>query len=509
MITKRWFFSIAIVLAVIAGCSKPNSDEQLSSGTGSSTGDPTVNTPTARAAILPDTKVPALTKFCEYKTYNFYAGQTIDVGDIIVGNTSDSLFIKLTVPNGFANTSENLKIWIGSTIFSSRPAAGQFPFKYDVATGTTVVNIGFSFAELGLKCDAAFYIVIHGDVPGETAFGGDISGPGNAWWYYISFTPKCCEQTECKISATAVVTDVKCYGSSTGAIDLTVKDGLAPFIYSWSNGATTEDLAGVPAGTYTVTVTDANKCSTTAANIVVAQPAAAISASSSVTNISAYGANDGAINVTVSGGTPAYAFLWSNGATTEDISGLAPGTYSVTITDANGCSTELKDILVEQPDKEKPKVLVAFARKTWEPMAHCFLGLDLDGNGTPDFNTWGWTNGALDETPGFTAQYELFMNANDCDITSATKVGDIFMTHEGGVAKVTFKLLPGYTMEKSSLYIGNEILPKDGGVYTIDPEKYPYQHDLSAATSDYYEVPVSGSIYLIGYIEITNPEVAR
>lgn len=578
MKTKKWILTVAVVLTALGGCSKPDDDGNLNMVTD----DPSIvlgkDDPTAKAALLPTSRIPLLNEFCAYKSYDFIAGQSKDAGDIIVGNTKDSLFITMNVPGGFANSIENLKIWTGTTIFTVRPSAGQFDYKYSIASGTTVVNIGFSLSELELKCDAAFYIVIHGDVPGDTAFGGDIEGAGNAWWYYINFTPKCCEPPTppvCSISAMTVITNVKCFGSSTGAIDLTVINGTAPFSFLWSNAATTEDLTGIPAGTYSVTVTDANKCVANVTEIVVHQPATAISAQTAVTNISKYGASDGAIDLTVSGGTGPYTFLWdngkttedltglapgtykvtikdaneceaiasatlneitcnlsanaivtaisafgandgkidvtvsggtgpftflwSNGATTEDIAGLAAGTYSVTITDAKGCTETVTGIVTEGP---KPKGFTAFARKTYEPMVHCFLGLDMDKNGSHDFTSWGWTNGALPPAEGFTSHYELFINAGDCGIANATKVGDIEVQYFAGSASVKFILLPGYSMDKTALYIGNEMLPKDGGAYTINPDKYPYKHTLSGATTDTYSVSATGDIYLIGYANI-------
>ena len=138
------------------------------------------------------------------------------------------------------------------------------------------------------------------------------------------------------INASASVTDVTCNGDSNGAVNLTVSGGTAPYTFSWSNGATTEDISGLPAGTYTVTITDAAALTATF-TATVAQPAA-LNASTNVTNASSPSASDGAVNLTVSGGTAPYTFSWSNGATTEDISGLAAGTYTVTITDANGCT---------------------------------------------------------------------------------------------------------------------------------------------------------------------------
>ena len=137
------------------------------------------------------------------------------------------------------------------------------------------------------------------------------------------------------ITATPVVTNTTCT-ALIGAINLTVSGGTSPYTYSWSNGATTEDLTGLAAGIYTVTITDANGC-TTNLPVTVGTDMSTITVIPVVTNTICT-ASLGAINITVSGGTSPYTYLWSNGATTEDISGLKSGTYTVTITDANGCS---------------------------------------------------------------------------------------------------------------------------------------------------------------------------
>src|SRR5205814_1686772 len=141
-----------------------------------------------------------------------------------------------------------------------------------------------------------------------------------------------------EIIATSIVTNTTCT-ASVGAINLTVSGGTPPYTYSWSNGATTEDITGLAAGTYTVTITDANGC-TTNLPVKVGTDNVTIAAIPVITNTTC-SASIGAINLTVSGGTSPYTYSWSNGATTEDISGLAAGTYTVTISDANGCSTNL------------------------------------------------------------------------------------------------------------------------------------------------------------------------
>jgi gliding motility-associated-like protein len=138
------------------------------------------------------------------------------------------------------------------------------------------------------------------------------------------------------ITAFTTVTNTDCNGAATGAINLTVSGGTSPYTFIWSNGATTEDLTGLAAGTYTVTITDANGCTATTGGTVT-EPTAIV-VQGSVVDASCNGAADGDIYVTASGGTGVFTYLWSNAATSQNLINVAAGTYSVTVTDANGCS---------------------------------------------------------------------------------------------------------------------------------------------------------------------------
>jgi len=149
------------------------------------------------------------------------------------------------------------------------------------------------------------------------------------------------------LNGSASVTNVTCFGESSGRIILTVTGGTGPYSYLWSNGTTLKDLINVPAGNYNVIITDANGCTSTV-NASVTQPVAALAGSSSVTNVLCFGASTGSVSLTVTGGTPPYSYLWNNGAVTKDISNLQAGNYSVTITDANGCTLGL-NASVTQP----------------------------------------------------------------------------------------------------------------------------------------------------------------
>ncbi|MEO8150822.1 MAG: T9SS type A sorting domain-containing protein [Bacteroidia bacterium] len=136
------------------------------------------------------------------------------------------------------------------------------------------------------------------------------------------------------LSATA--TSVTCNGGSNGTIDITASGGTQPYTYTWSNGATTEDQTNLTAGTYTVTVTDWGG-DYNAFTSIVSEPSA-ISVTTSSTNASC-GVNDGSLSLNVSGGSPPFNYLWSTSETTQSISNLAPGTYNITVTDNNGCTT--------------------------------------------------------------------------------------------------------------------------------------------------------------------------
>lgn len=133
--------------------------------------------------------------------------------------------------------------------------------------------------------------------------------------------------------------NVSCGNANDGAIDLTVTGGTGSFSYTWSNAATTEDVSGLAGGFYVVTIEDngtASNCSYVM-TYEVTEPTV-LSANVDNTNLDCDGTG-GSVDITVSGGTAGYTYLWSTGATTEDLSNAPAGMQTVTITDANGCNT--------------------------------------------------------------------------------------------------------------------------------------------------------------------------
>jgi len=140
-------------------------------------------------------------------------------------------------------------------------------------------------------------------------------------------------------SATAsVVSHVSCFGLSDGVVTVSVSGGTTPYSYSWSNSATTQTVSGLSIGTYSVTVTDNFGCIKTS-QTTVSEPTLLTVSGNVAQHVRCKFNNEGAITITATGGSPAYSYLWSNNATTQDVSGLTAGTYTVTVTDTHSCTT--------------------------------------------------------------------------------------------------------------------------------------------------------------------------
>lgn len=144
----------------------------------------------------------------------------------------------------------------------------------------------------------------------------------------------------CLLFPAAFAAGVGCFGGADGEAWVEVQGGTAPYSYLWSTGATSDHLSGLPAGEYQVTVSDAGGCTQVATALVTQPPQLVIDADTIIDATS--GQQDGAIQVTVSGGTPPFLFIWlgPGGVTfdTEDISGLAPGSYMLEVSDQHGCT---------------------------------------------------------------------------------------------------------------------------------------------------------------------------
>ena len=228
---------------------------------------------------------------------------------------------------------------------------------------------------VGDNADAA---VLTSDLPAEGA---------NNHTFDFGFWPK-----PCNLVASADGTPVSCHGGNNGTATATPTGNSDPVSYLWSNGATTQTISGLSAGTYTVTITETPTCTATASYTVTEPPVMDVTCSS--TDATTNGGSDGTASVTASGGTPPYTYLWNTGATTSSISGLVAGTYSVTVTDAKGCTAECSTT-VNEPGCN----LSASADGT--PVS-CNDGSDGTATATPTGNngavTYLWSNGATTQS---------------------------------------------------------------------------------------------------------------
>lgn len=139
------------------------------------------------------------------------------------------------------------------------------------------------------------------------------------------------------ISVSATTTDAHCLGGASGAIDVRISPNNPNVTYNWSNGANTQDLSNVEAGTYTLSVLSGT-CETVQSFSVGANGQAG-QLSLVAQDESCIGAEDGSINLNISNGQLNPNILWSNGATSQNLSNLAPGSYSVTVGAGLGCSS--------------------------------------------------------------------------------------------------------------------------------------------------------------------------
>ena len=182
-------------------------------------------------------------------------------------------------------------------------------------------------------------------------------------------------------------TDSGCNGAGTGTASVTESGGEAPYTYAWSNAGTTSTINGLMAGSYSVTVTDANGC-TDDCTAVVGEPSG-LTADCSATNASCNGVADGTIGVNATGGSAPYTYEWSNGATTASVSAVAAGNYSVTVTDANGCTATCQTTVGE------PTALIADCTSidgTCNNNNEASASVSVSGGDAP--YSYDWSNGA-------------------------------------------------------------------------------------------------------------------
>ncbi|MCC7507076.1 MAG: hypothetical protein IT259_17345 [Saprospiraceae bacterium] len=221
-----------------------------------------------------------------------------------------------------------------------------------------------------------------------------------------------------QLGVTAFGTDQICDSAPEGTATAVPYGGTPPYTYQWSNGGSTAIITGLTAGTYTVTVTDANNC-TAAASATVVFFNEGVWLMISSTPIICHGDNNGTAHVSPMSGTPPYIILWSNGQSGETITNLGPGTYSVTVTDQNGCSNFTSTTVTEPP------LLTGTTSSTPAACGNTGTATVFPTGGTPPYGIQ-WHNGGTTPTiiglaPG--PYFVTVTDANDCTFTASVTVG--------------------------------------------------------------------------------------
>lgn len=224
--------------------------------------------------------------------------------------------------------------------------------------------------------------------------------------------------------------NISCNGSTNGNIDVTIVGGVMPYNYSWSNGATTQDLTNISAGIYTLTVTDAVG-SIKSKSITLFEPdLMEVFFTTSIYEggyqISKMGNNDGFITTDVKGGAPPYKYLWNTGSQKANLDKLIAGVYSVVVTDQNGCSVTKNVTLIEPT----PITLTLTATNYGSYNTSCFESKDGNINltvagGMPPYR-YNWSSGSFDEDLNNVPSgiYKVQVT----DVNKATVVGQITLT---------------------------------------------------------------------------------
>ncbi len=321
------------------------------------------------------------------------------------------------------------------------------------ATGITTTT-SFTQASCSLSNGSASVVAAGGNAPYTYLW--NPSGNTNATASGLSagtYTVTVTDANGCNATASVTVTqspaviatisgsaNILCNGVNTGSATVTATSGTAPYTYLWTPSAqTTANATGLSAGGYTVTVTDANGCTATA-SVSLIQPPLLTATIGAVTNALCNASNNGSATVIAGGGTPAYTYLWNPSAqTTATASALSGGTYTITVTDANGCTATSSVTITQTPGVT----------------ASITSSVDIMCNGN---STGSGTVSAVGGTPGYTYSWSPGGNSNATATGLSAGVYTVTVTDANGcsaTASVTLTQRGEWTILNHQLHAGH------------------------------------------------------
>ncbi len=262
-----------------------------------------------------------------------------------------------------------------------------------------------------------------------------------------------------------------------------VEGGRAPFTYQWSNGDNTFIADSISAGIYLVDVTDKNGCRNYAIATVSDLEAPSL-LSNAVLDVTCYGNNNGAIDLSVIGSSAPYTYLWSNGRTTEDVNNLEAGPHEIIVTDANGCIAT-KSVYVNQPDEVN---LAMFSQNADCGVSNGAAMVTVSGTTSP-YN-YIWSNGmGTNQITGLSAGiYSVsVVDVNGC------LYEDVVAVSEGSISIVTDSITgTGCVGDLANIYVN--VIPVSG--------TYTYNWSNSNASQD--NLNLSTGVYSLELTDINN-----
>jgi len=216
-------------------------------------------------------------------------------------------------------------------------------------------------------------------------------------------------------------TSVLCNGGATGTVSVTVVPVSPPYTYSWGGMSNTStSISGLTSGVYSITVTDANSCVSTK-TISVTQPAA-ITGTISTTSVTCFGGTNGSASISSGGGTGIFSYLWNGSQTQQNITGLANGIYTVTVTDGNGC-TFSQFVNVQQP----AVVFVGLLPLNPKVCSGRAVTVSANAGGGTGALSYNWSNGQTNANiqlaPTIASSYTLIVtDGNGCTAVNTISV---------------------------------------------------------------------------------------
>ncbi len=286
---------------------------------------------------------------------------------------------------------------------------------------------------------------------------------------------------------TVAVNDINCAGETSGSIDIEVQNGSGNYTYLWSyQNRTTQDLDNLPAGSFTVTVTDTESGLEASQTYSINEPLGISITTPQVTDVSCFGGNDGAITVTGQGGTPPLSYNWGPNGSGPSINNLSAGNYQVTITDDNGCTYTSNAITVGQPN-QSIQLNEQVTNAECMSVANGAIALSPSNGAAPYAYSWSDNLPAQSTVSGLLpGDYQVTVtDANSCSVEEMISVGN-----EGGV--MISSMQPTYINSGNDGAINVTITGGSGNLTYV----WSGPNGFSAATEDLAQLSDGGQYCL-------------